>query len=465
MTWQKRMAALVAQRLGIELRPSRTEDSLDRFVRRRARALRLPDGDAYVSLLGGQTTQSREFTQFIAAVTIGYTFFFRNIRQLKVIAEVLSERADAGHGPGRIWCACCSTGEEAYSLAMLLAEQGVDAEILATDIDAVALGAARTGEYADWSLRSVPKALREEYFERVGDRHRVRRHIRERVSFRRQNVVYDPPPRSLACVPWDVIVCRNAFIYYTGDALRAATQHIMKGLAPDGLVFLGSSESMRAPMVPVGIKGQVAYRPGTRFIPRQKTPTPMPTPRRTSRFRRTPPVSVAPSPRYDHALDLLRSGDEKLARAVLEKVVQSNPDRVPAWVTLGNVSLRVHAFEQALHAYGEAQKRDPLLPEVHYFLGMTYRKLGDLQRAAHSLRSTLFLDPGFWPASFLLAGVHGRLGNWEKRRAQLHHTLEAAQTPGSEPLFRSRGHEPLHPIGSDAVAAACRQLLRERRVA
>lgn len=457
MSWQERMAGLVAKRLGIGLRQARTDDSLTRFVRQRSRALGLADEEAYVRLLEGQASRSPELKRLIAAVTIGYTFFFRNAAQLRVITRLIAERGATRRT--RLWCACCSTGEEAYTLAMLLAEEGADAEILATDVDEEALQAARRAEYVDWSLRTVPPSFRETWFERRGDLYRVKRTIRERVSFRRHNVVTEPPPHSVDHAPWDLVICRNAFIYYTREAQELATQNFARALATDGVLFMGSSESPTQPMSPLDVRGQVAWRVGPREAQTWTAPSPPPEP---PPLPKPPPRPRRPlEPGYPRALELLGAGDDAGAEAVLRAVTQARPDELLAWTTLGNVCLRRHAFDEALQAYGEAQRLDPILAEVHYLLGLTYRKLGDLERAAHSLRSALFLDPSFWPASFLLAGVLGRMEQPERRRAQLRITLQTAHEAGQAPILRSAAHETLVPPIQEVIQA-CERMLRER---
>src|SRR5690606_4671909 len=143
----------------------------------------------------------------------------------------------------RAWVAGCATGEEAYSIAMLLAEQAWDSanapsiQVFATDIDAIALAKARAGLYSLNDAADVPTERLRRFFVPDGDSYRVRRELRELLLFVPHNVIEDPPFSHL-----DLISCRNVLIYLNRPAQERALHVFHFGLNPGGFLFLGSSE-------------------------------------------------------------------------------------------------------------------------------------------------------------------------------------------------------------------------------
>lgn len=213
----------------------------------------------------------------IGAATIGETSFFRAPPQLRAfsvsfLTELRSRRRAAGEFSVRVWSAGCSTGEEAYSLAILLLEsitprEAWSLEVLATDINARALAAAREGVYSGRSLEGVSPDRLAAHFERVGPgRYSVRPEVRRIVRFGRHSLL-EPPPAG----PFDVVVCRNLLIYLRPEVVGDALDGFGAVLRPDGALLLGDADvpalySRRWSRVSLG---DVAYhRPSVEAPPR-----------------------------------------------------------------------------------------------------------------------------------------------------------------------------------------------------
>ena len=162
----------------------------------------------------------------IALLTNGETYFFRDhgqfdLLRLRLLPELIERRRDAK--TLRLWSAGCSSGEEAYSLAMLLdmllpKRDGWNILILGSDIDEAALAKARRGHYGQWSFRMAPPALKQRYFQRKGDEWMLDERIRSMVTFRTSNLIGETFP-SAELRDMDLILCRNVFIYF-GAACR-----------------------------------------------------------------------------------------------------------------------------------------------------------------------------------------------------------------------------------------------------
>lgn len=237
--------------------------SLVRRVRARIAQVHAPDFDAYARLLD---TDDSEATLLLDTILINVTGFFRDPEAWTALRQhVIPALADhaAGSGSLRIWSAGCSTGEEAYSLAILLAERapqllGNDVKIYATDVDADALTTARQGLYRLEQLKDLPEGYIGRYFSREGQLYRFRSELRRLCIFGRHNLVDDPPLGRM-----DLIVCRNVLIYFKTALQERLLPRFYYAIREDGFLFLGKSESLlaRSPwFAPVEAKWRIFRR-------------------------------------------------------------------------------------------------------------------------------------------------------------------------------------------------------------
>lgn len=189
-----------------------------------------------------------ELQSLIEVLTVNETYFFREFNQLKCFAEeVLPEVVRREPGNLLVWSAGCSTGEEAYTLAIILSEMlGPEnlarCKVLATDIDKKVLAVAQKGCYGIRSTRHIPSAYVEKYFEPAGNELRVKDKLRSIVEFKPLNLV-DSVQMNLIQEA-DVVFCRNVLIYFDDQSRRKAALDLYRSLKPGGYVFLGHSESM-----------------------------------------------------------------------------------------------------------------------------------------------------------------------------------------------------------------------------
>lgn len=187
----------------------------------------------------------KAYNEFVDYLTINVSEFFRNAGQWQVLEqEVLPGLAAAARAAGRpirIWSAACSTGEEPYSLAMLLSScmPGSRYRILASDIDAAALEKAKAGAYGHKSLKGLPEGLRERFFKMDGDIWRIGEEVRAAIRFERLDLLKDRFPVDL-----DLIVCRNVLIYLTEEAKDGLYRKFNQSLREGGILFVGSTEQI-----------------------------------------------------------------------------------------------------------------------------------------------------------------------------------------------------------------------------
>jgi chemotaxis protein methyltransferase CheR len=208
--------------------------ALEARVRERAAALGLDDA-AYIARAADDAA---ELERLIELLRVGETRFFRHRAQLDaLVARVLpSLRA-----PVRAWSAGCASGEEAWTLAMLLAERGLAFDLLATDLSAAALQRARDGRYRAARVEAdVPAPLYARYFRRIGDDDVINDRLRAHVRFEAHNVLAPTGGREL-----DLILCRNVLIYFDEARRAEAIARLARALAPGGWLCLGYSETLR----------------------------------------------------------------------------------------------------------------------------------------------------------------------------------------------------------------------------
>lgn len=185
------------------------------------------------------------FDEFVNFLTINVSEFYRNPDQWKILENDILPQILARTKKPKIWSAACSTGDEPYSLAMLLAKYIPvrDINIIATDIDKQVLEKAKAGLYNVKSLKDLPKEFVEKYFVKINDTsYKICDDIKRCVEFRQHNLLKDAYPDKC-----DLIVCRNVVIYFTEEAKEVIYRKFSQSLLPGGLLFVGSTEQIIQP--------------------------------------------------------------------------------------------------------------------------------------------------------------------------------------------------------------------------
>ena len=229
-------------------------------LRRRLRTLELPSFDAYLARVLGPDADASEVVQMINEITTNKTDFFREPQHFHHLVERILPALVAGRSgssrPLSFWSAACSTGEEVYTLAMVLESRpdrraGLDYSILGSDISTNVLERARRGIYDDKLIAPIPTSLRRRFLLQSRDREsglvRIVPALRAKARFVRMNLL---EPFQLGTAV-DVIFCRNVFIYFNRRTQQEILHRFCARLAPGGFVFLGHSDSITGLEVPL----------------------------------------------------------------------------------------------------------------------------------------------------------------------------------------------------------------------
>jgi chemotaxis protein methyltransferase CheR len=187
---------------------------------------------------------SQLMNEFLDRMTINVSEFYRNAKRWEVLDKTILPDLLRRNSNLKIWSAACSTGEEPYTLAMVLSKHMPlsKLQILATDIDENVLAKARLGIYAERSLNEVPKEMVKKYFRQDGAFFEVADEIKKNVTFKKQNLLADRFGG-----PFDLIVCRNVLIYFTEEAKESIYHKFSSALRPGGILFVGSTEQIFNP--------------------------------------------------------------------------------------------------------------------------------------------------------------------------------------------------------------------------
>jgi chemotaxis protein methyltransferase CheR len=270
----QQLAALLLERAGLKITPDGYH-SLRLALSTRMPVVGLVDSEEYVRRLRAPSSED-ELRALLPLVTVGHTEFFRDPKQFRALeSRILPEalwRARRENRRVSIWSAGCATGEEPYSLAMVLAEQGalpIEVDLWATDLNLAAVEAAKQGRFSSRRVGGMPNERRVRFFRPVDEGYEIVSSLKDYVRFDGQNLavpVFEKvKPESL-----DLILCRNVIIYFDLPTIRALMDRFLAALRPGALLLLGYSESLfkvydRFEMVEV--EGSFVYRRPEKPLP------------------------------------------------------------------------------------------------------------------------------------------------------------------------------------------------------
>jgi chemotaxis protein methyltransferase CheR len=456
------LAAMLKERVGLHIRPD-SYSALRLAVTARLDLLHqaTPGAEEYLALLGGPTGDE-ELRQLLPLVTVGKTSFFRDERQFQALDALLPgflSRAGSAGQPLRVWSAGCATGEEPYSIAMCCAERGLrpeQVELLATDVNPEAVGAAARGLYEARRVRDIPSSLLGQHFDRDGDAWRVRTTLRRYITAIRPHNLVSVGFPAPAAGGWDVIFCRNVIIYFDTPTTQRVLEQFHHALAPGGWLFLGYSESLFRLFDGFDlteVNGAFLYRKpeegsvrppphSTRPVPTSPPavrhvvfphPAPRPTAALPAVAEPAPPLPpeaeaearLAPQEFLDGAVALFSEGRFGAARELLEHHLEHHGEGLAARLTLANLYGVLRQFDRARQSYEAALAVEPLSAEAHLFYGIHLLSQAEPDGASLELSRALFLDPDLALAHYYLGRCREAQRDPQRARLAYRNAIEA----------------------------------------
>lgn len=436
----------LSARIGLHFPRGRFAD-LERGIGRAAPGLGFADPAACVRWLLSAKLSRREIEILARHLTIGETYFFREPGSFQAIeTHVLPElirlrRQSIRHL--RLWSAACCTGEEPFSLAILLDRLLPDlpewqVTILATDINPQFLQRAAAGVYSEWSFRGVEPARRAPYFSKQAGGYAILPRIKAMVTFAYHNLLEDPFPNAM-----DLVLCRNVLMYFSPDRARAVVRQLYRSVIDGGWLLPGSVEAgppLFEPFVFIKCGGAALYRkvesaiatapwPPCAAAPASSAPT---TEARAAMALRPPPpaapagAALAASP-YQTAVTLYEQRRYHEAAEVLGAQLAGQPDHQPTLLLLARTYANQGRLTEALDWCAKAITSDRLAAGNHYLLAMIQQELGEFAAAAASLQRALFLEPQLVLAQFALANLGRIQGNVVESKRHYRNALALLQ--------------------------------------
>ena len=405
----------------------------------RAHHLGYDDPMAYLEALHDLPPTAEEPQRLVNLITNGLTAFWRDKPQLSALSSLL-DHLHCPHTalePLYVWCAGVSTGEEAYTVAILADEEDVDVHVLGTDINTDFLATARRGTYDEWSLRRLPTDRRDTYLRRINDRRWTTDHEAfANVHFDHHNLLDSAPASPHPDGKWDIILCRNVLIYFSNDATAQVLRHMTDQLADDGYLIFGSSEQLHpedlgpeAPALrPIRRGGGFVYRPGKGCT--GATIEPDSWPREPSgSFPSLPPIEDHNSPGHTSSPTTL--GDVSTLAETTSNV--DDGDTVVELLHSAAEHIGDGELELAAHCLEAALGYDPFQVECHCLMGTILHSLGAAERATEAFQKALFLAPNHWYAAHRTAIIHEAHGDIDSARRAFRRTLRGLES-SSDPV-------------------------------
>jgi chemotaxis protein methyltransferase CheR len=436
-------------RAGLVFPPSRQLDA-EVCVRKTMDVVKIDDSRRFVQLIEADESI---FDMLITSLTVSETYFFREPRQFEFIRQHILPELQRERAPGAglsFWSAGCASGEEAYSLAILLEQERLAqrASILATDISGAVLTLARKASYNSWSFRGNSTDAMAQYFNRRNDRFVLKDRFRQRVAFKSLNLaVENYPSVASGTINIDLILCRNVLIYFDQDTVAGVARRLFAALAEGGWLITGPSDPPlwdHAPFETKVTEAGVLYRRSGEVASQPSFSDPARSVDRISRLALDDQPLAAKGAAPELAQVVPQPDPEQtLSPDSFDGEPPSSPEP-PNDIALYASSIRLLADAGALHpAATEAAaaiQAYPLAAELHYMHAIVLAGLGQFDEASASLRRVIYLDPSLAVAHFTLGSILGRSGAMaDARRCYRNALALCAERPPQEFLRMAEG--------------------------
>lgn len=451
------LKAAIAERFGIYIRPQ-DDTAFSKKIHSRVQTLQLSTYESYCDLLASATDMSlSEWRELINQVTIAETYFMRDkghiyLLQNNILPELI--KAQQGSKSLRIWSAGCSTGEEAYSIAILLQEiipdiQNWRLQIIGTDLNPEVVQKARQAIYSEWSLRSLTPKQKSLYFTQQGALWRLNENLRKMATFYSNNLVDDDFGRtSTDFQDFDLILCRNVFIYFEPQAIRKVLHRFHAVLKNNCYLITGHMElhgqklqGLKVNVFPDAVVYQKdptivfstnAHDSETYISPSFRdytaTKTSPPQSYHVNTYTSPNPLSTA-HPQYASAItppapeltnftwETYRHASHNLTDRIASSLqnhdlseIKTDWDRLAA----AESAISLAAYHEALRYLEQIQEKRLHFLKIHQLSALIYANLGNLKLAYHHCEEVIKLDPNSPRTYYLMAHIADEMGKYEE---------------------------------------------------
>jgi len=472
------LSEFIAAGTALQFSPEHWND-LDRRAGHAAKEFGFSDKEAFVQWLVSSSLKKEQIEILASHFTVSETYFWReskifDVLQEQILPELICSR-EKGERRIRIWSAGCATGEEPYSIAIMLKRvipkfSDWHISILATDINTSVLRKAMAGIYGKWSFRNAPIWLEKDYFRRMDDgRHEIIPEIRKMVTFQYLNMAEDVYPSPLNNTnAMDLIFCRNVLMYFAPERTGQITKNLYRSLVDGGWLMVGASElsgQIFPQFTSVNFPGATAYRklyqvslPQAVFHFEETFPRQVSDKLSLDKFYEVDPVSSlqARAPVKENIfLETIESIEDFKPRTSAEGLAVTEKPEDSGTKPDISVSVRSLADQgrlaEALALCENAISADKLDPEMHFLHAIILQERNSEGEAIASLKRALYLNPDFIPANFVLGNLLMRRGNKQAGKIYLQNVLA---------ILRNRPHEDILPESDGLTAGRLMEIIK-----
>lgn len=437
------LSRLVAHHMGLHFPKNRWRE-LMRGISSAAPEFGLTDAESCIELLLSGQLEKKQIEILAPHLTVGETYFFREQKTLDILKDhILPKLIQTRRNTEprlQIWSAACSTGEEPYSLAIILNQLISDTKnwqinIIATDINPQALKKAREGIYGEWSFRGTPQWIKEKYFERTNkNQYKIIPEIKKIVTFSNLNLAGDMSPFLLnSNNAMDIIFCRNVLMYFTPEWISKIVKKFNQYLTEGGWLVTSPVDAPHfhiTNFTPVNFHGVTVYQKSenpTRGVENVVIPTAV-SPENTNFLknqvtRNSSPVELATE--LNNTL-LLKNSEQQTPPEKTLSLSEQNHHREMADKDLKHISFDLKKaqdlallaqdcadqgkLDEALGWAKKAVDSDKSRADFHFLMSSILQEQGQVEDAIISLKRTLYLAPEFIPAYFAMGNLTRQQG-------------------------------------------------------
>jgi chemotaxis protein methyltransferase CheR len=367
------------------------------------------DFDQYLADLRASNENAPPWQALLRALTISETYFFRDsalfqlLRQ-PILPNIILECRHHKRLELNVWSAGCSTGEEVYSIAILLYELLPDLDswmirLKATDINNYALQLARQGIYREWAFRHTSSGFQSRYFDPVPGGWQIKPQIQQMVTFTQSNLLNEVPRPQ-----FDLIFCRNVLLYIANDYTNEVETLAYNSLIPGGWLILGQSEALRWQRD----RWTTHVFPDTTLY---QKPLSHQTAQPTVQYI-VPSIPAVPD--YELALNALYNERSDEAERILKGILAEKPGHAPTHILLAYILGNRHALSSAHHHLDTALNSDMMLADAHYLRATLYLEEGKDEEAREALRAALYCQRDHPLAALMLGNMYASMGDMVK---------------------------------------------------
>lgn len=413
------VATIIGRELGLSYPTNRFEELLRGFER----TSELFQGDLSAATIIEEIIKSKSipkhiYTKLSNALTINETYFFREVPAINLFKTVIINEIEAKNGNYKIWSAGCSSGEEPFTLAILIKEAlptniSKNIQIIATDLSDNALSKAKEGVYTDWSFRETPISIKNKYFKAIDGKWHICEEIKNMVSFSHLNLITEEyPSLSKGINNLNLIFCRNVLMYFSLDTIKLVTNKLYNSLSEGGWLVTSQVE-LNNELFPDF--GKANFCNGF-FYKREKALT-FEEEVAKEKSSRVQKIHIAPKKRatkeQNAQIELLTptqrraQGSATLTLDNYEKPLASTPFQSAK--ELANKG----EYDNALVILEKLSSRDSFNLDFSYLYATILAEKGDIEGSAEYYKKCIYLQPTHILANYMLANLYVELGKKE----------------------------------------------------